>query len=208
MIWTIILLVITAAPVLYRGAQGWIRGATSEMRYVLVYLFAVLLAVRFWQPGTDLLQKGLTFDPRYVAIGVYLLLFMLAAAVAGVAIRIKADLYRSVIADPINQILGLAGGLFSGALLGASLALILSLAIPARIDEADSPILESVILWPETLATAVATHVAGISPESESRLKFPRITFSESPLDAKDPASATAAPGAILVQLYPTLTWE
>jgi len=208
MIWTITFIIIAAAPALYRAAYGWRNGASTEMRHVITYLFALLVAVRFWEPLADLLQKGLNFDLRFIAIGAYALLFAAGAVAAGVAVRIKSQAYRSVSADFLNQGLGLLAGAFSGSLLGGSLALLLGIAIPTRVTEADSAIVNALIKWPQTLTAAVESGLAGVPRGSDSAIRFPVIIFSEVPV-APDTAEAGAAePGTAVMQLQPALSWE
>jgi len=208
MIWTILLLVLAAAPALYRGWLGWSYGASTEMRHLITYLFAMLLALRFWEPFTGTLQKGLNFDPCFIAIGAYILLFVLGTAVAGFVVKIKADAYRSVSMDYINQGLGLAAGLFSGSLLGGSLALLLSLAIPSRVAEAASPMVEAAVEWPGTLASVIETHIADVPRGSAASIRFPVVKFVEVPLASGAPEATAAQPGTAVMRLHPTLDWK
>jgi len=197
------LLVIAALPVLYRAWIGWRHGASTEMRHLLVNLFGVLVAIRFWQPWTQTISGGLTFDPRWVALSAFVLLYALGSTVAGFAVRLKGQVYQSVKPDYVNRALGLLSGAFTGALLGACLLWLAMVAMPGKFDEV--PQAMSLAAWPRDMVRGIETNLAGVAPDSAGRTKYPQVVIAEVPADGTAPAEPG---GAVLMQQRGRITWQ
>jgi uncharacterized membrane protein required for colicin V production len=196
------LLVVVALLVLYRAWMGWRDGATREVRILLVNLFGVLVAVRYWQAWTEKIGAAVTFDPRWVATGAFLALYMLGVVIAGFVVRIKAPSYQSVKTDYLNQTLGLAAGVFSGLLLSACVAWITAVARPADADSFAA--MSSLRGLPRALVQNFETAV-GVAPGSSGRTRYPLVTVAEVPADPKADA---AAGGAVLMQQRGSIEWR
>jgi uncharacterized membrane protein required for colicin V production len=196
------LLAVVALLVIYRGWVGWRGGATAEVRILLVNLFGVLVAVRYWQPWSEKIGEAVTFDPRWVATGAFLALYLVGAAVAGFVVRIKAQAYQSVKADYLNQGLGLAAGVFSGLLLGACVAWITAIARPADADSMAA--MGSLRAWPRALVQSFETAV-GVAPGSPGRTRYPQVTLVEAPVE---PNADLAAGGAVLMRQKGQIDWR
>ncbi len=194
---------VTGLLMLYRGWNGWRCGATSEGRHFIVNLFAVLFAIRFWQPCAETVAGGLTFDPRWIATGTFVILYAAGGAIAGFVVNLKGQSYRSVQLDLVNNGLGVLAGLFSGALLGGCLFLLVSVGLPGEFDA--PPPLKNFAAWPENFVRGLETNIAGIAPTSPARTQFPQVTLVEVPVDAKP---GTVPDGAVLMQVRGKVTWQ
>jgi uncharacterized membrane protein required for colicin V production len=197
------LLVAALLPIIYRGWNGWQSGATTEMRHLLAYLFGALVAVHFWQPLVEAISPGLTIDPRWVAIGAFAALFAAGALVAAMAVNIKAKSYKSVKGDVINSALGAVAGAFSGALLGGSILWLATVATPGSFNDF-SPA-KALVALPQRVFRSLESGIAGISPGSESRARFPEVTIVEVPAEAE---AGTPPAGAIFMQRRGQIAWR
>lgn len=196
------LLVVVALLVLYRASMGWREGATREVRILLVNLFGVLVAVRYWQAWTERIGEAVTFDPRWVATGAFFALYAIGVVVAGFVVRVKAPSYQSVKADYLSQTLGLAAGIFSGLLLGACVAWITAVARPA--DPDSLAVMGTLRGLPKALVQNFETAV-GVAPGSPGRTRYPQVTLAEVPAD---PNADTTTGGAVLMQLRGRIEWR
>jgi uncharacterized membrane protein required for colicin V production len=196
------LLVVVVLLVFYRAWVGWRDGATREVRLLLVNLFGVLVAVRYWQAWTEAIGSGVKFDPRWVATGAFFTLYAIGVVVAGFVVRIKAPSYQSVKADHLNQTLGLAAGIFSGLLLGACVAWITAVARPTESDSLAA--LGSLRGLPRAIVQNLET-AAGVAPGSPGRTHYPQVTLAEVPTD---PKADTATGGAVLMQQRGSIEWH
>jgi hypothetical protein len=196
------LLAVVALLVLSRAWSGWRDGATKEVRFLLVNLFAVLVAVRYWEPWAEKIGSAVTFDPRWVALGAFLTLYVLGAVVAGFVVRFKAPSYQSVKADTLNQALGLAAGVFSGLLLGACVAWITAIARPADGDSLSA--MSALRAMPRAIVQNVETAV-GVAPGSPGRTKYPRPSLAEVPADS---GADAAASGAVMMLQRGRIDWH
>jgi len=197
------LLVVAALPVFYRAWIGWRHGASTEIRHLLVNFFGVLVAIRYWQPWTQTIAGGLTFDPRWVALSSFVLLYALGSAVAGFAVRLKSQVYQSVKPDYVNRGLGLLSGAFTGALLGACLLWLATVAMPGKFNAVPQAV--SLAAWPRDIVRGIETGIAGVAPDSTGRTKYPQVTVAEVPVDGAD---ASPAGGAVLMQQRGRVTWQ
>lgn len=173
---------VALAPVLLRVWQGWRCGATREIRYLLMYLFAMLVALRYWYPATDAVSQWLPRDPRLLAGGVFPVLFFVGAWLASFAIKWRAGHVQSVQANPLDNLLGAILGLFSGAIIGCSLLLIVSVELPvlmAGFDRQKFPLPADQL--PFGVFRMVERNVAGIPTQSLSRTPLPELSPGESP---------------------------
>ena len=100
------LLALAAVPVLYRGWMGARHGASSEIRYTLAIFFGVLVALRYWQPVAEKLTGAVTFDPRWVALAAFVILFAFGTAAAGLVVNLKAKVFQSVKANVADMACG------------------------------------------------------------------------------------------------------
>ncbi len=207
MIWAILAIGIAAAPAGYRAWLGWRDGATTEMRYLIVTVFGVLLALRFWEFCTSLIAGNLPADPRYVAIFVFAVLGIAGASLASLAVRLKGYPFHSPERNLPDRILGVLAGLLGGSLLGSTLAMLLVVALPSRYGGADTP---EVATLPGTLPIMFCREVeklAGIEPTSPDRTRFASVGFREEAVSEADNAP-DAAPGTVMVKLMPVLVWR
>lgn len=155
-----IILLIAAIPLLVRAWLGWRRGATTEIRSVLVYLFALLVAMRYWHPLAQSVGPALPLDAPTAAASVFFALFFVAGIGAAVITAFRGKAFQSVNANPLDQILGLAAGLFSGSILAGALLLVLSLVLPGRWQEFDpGKIPARLDHWPAAILRTVENHI-------------------------------------------------
>lgn len=155
-----IILIIATVPVLVRASLGWRRGLTTEIRSVLVYLFALLVALRYWQPVANKVTPMLPIDSAATAAWVFFALFFVASIASAVVTGLRGKVFQSVNSNPLDQILGLAAGVFSGSILAGALLLIVSLTLPARWPEFDPGRIPSrVDHWPYAILRAVEDHI-------------------------------------------------
>ena len=184
---------IALLPVLLRAWQGWRFGATREIRHTILYLFGMLVALRFWYPVTLAISQWINRDARLVAAVVFTVLFFLAAELASLAIRFRAEHFESVQENRPNQVLGSILGLVSGALLGGSLLLIFSMELPAMLpgfDPQKFPLpLEKL---PVDIFRGMEKNIAGISEQNPAHTPLPEIP----------------ATGATPAQTAPAFVWK
>ena len=171
------LFLLVLVPVLLRGWQGRRHGATREIRHCLIYLFGMLAALRYWYPVTGAVSNWFHLDPRLSAVAAFVILFLLAAAVAAFAINFRAEYLRSVHASPANDWLGAILGLFSGALIGCSLLVLAVVGMPVLkpgFDRHNFPLaLEHL---PFDAFRAIEQRVAGIPPQSPAHTPLPELS--------------------------------
>jgi uncharacterized membrane protein required for colicin V production len=170
--------VLAAIALLHRGWSGCCHGATVEVRYLLTILFAVLVAARYWQPLTEWLSASLTFDPRFIALGVFVVLLGIGGSIAGFVVKIRGEVYRSEQINYLDHALGLVAGLFSGALLAACLLWFSAVAHPVQGES--SPLVNGFVDLPRNLVGCIETSV-GVAPDSTARTRFPVVTMDEMP---------------------------
>jgi uncharacterized membrane protein required for colicin V production len=196
------ILVLALAPLLYRTWNGWRQGASVEVRYLLANLFGVLVAIRYWQPWTEKISGGLTFDPRWVAIASFVALYGLGVLVAGFVVRLKGPSYRSVKPDFANKGLGVLAGLASGFIAAASVFWLAQVARPGSFEtvpafkDAGGALRGGM----QSLETAV-----GVAPDSTGRTRYPLVTLAEVPAD---PSAGAAPEGAVLMQQRGHVAWQ
>ncbi len=196
------ILVVALLPLLYRGWNGWRYGATTEFRHLLVNFFALLVAIRYWQPVSETVSGGLTFDPRWVAVSSFILLYIAGAAIAGFAVKLKAQAYQSVKPDYSNKGLGLLAGVGSGLLLGAGVLWLAMVAQPGRFAAvAPAKFLSE---QPRAIVRDIETQV-GVAAESAGRTRYPLVTLVEMPAES---AAGPAPEGAVLMQQRGRIGWQ
>lgn len=199
--------VIAAVPALHRAWLGWRDGATVEMRTVIVTVFGVLLALRFWEFGTTLIAKNISADPRYVAIFVFVVLGIAGASLAALAVKLKSYPFHSPERNVPDQVLGVIAGLFGGSLLGGSLAMLMVIALPSRYGAEETPKFALMPgAWPALFCREVE-KLAGLEPTSPDRTRFVSVGFREEEVDVGDGAP-DADPGTRMVKLMPVLIWR
>ena len=136
---SLILILAALAVIGLRGWLGWRFGATSEMRYVLASLFAVLVAQRYWYRASTAASDIVKLDPQFVAAAMFVVIFLIAWMVGALAVNLKGEVYQSVTPNPSENVLGAICGLISGALLGGSLLLVASTAMTCLLYTSPSP---------------------------------------------------------------------
>ncbi|CAN5824267.1 hypothetical protein BH09VER1_BH09VER1_41610 [soil metagenome] len=148
---------------------GWLFGGAGVIRYLLASLFAVLLAVRYWYPATEAIGPGVSMNPLFVAGGIFACLFIIALAVAGMAVRFNAPRFQSVLSDPVDKTLGVVFGLAMGILLGGALLLDLSFftaGFTGEFDSARFPV--RLDRAPIAVFAVIESSVAGVPAESKT----------------------------------------
>jgi uncharacterized membrane protein required for colicin V production len=121
-------------PIVARASLGWRTGATFEIRHTLVYLFALLAALRYWSPALQTVQGFLPMDPRFASAGVFLALFVPAALVAALIVNLKGPFYQAVQPNPLDKGLGAVCGILSGLVLGGVLVLLCAFVMPGTVE--------------------------------------------------------------------------
>lgn len=198
----ITIVAIAALPLLYRAWQGWRFGAATEVRHLLVNFFGVLVAIRYWQPWSETISGGLTFDPRWVALTSFVLLYGIGALVAGFVVNLKGEAYKSVKFDFANRGLGVLVGIGSGAILGVCVLWLAQLAKPGSLQDVAE--VKTAVETPRDVVRSLETAV-GMAADSTGRTRYPQVTLVEMPADG----SAGPAPeGAVLMQQRGRLAWQ
>jgi Uncharacterized membrane protein, required for colicin V production len=170
----LIIFLVALVPVVVRTVLGWRGGATLEMRHVLVYLFSLLAALRYWKPGTELALEMFSGDPQILGALVFLLAYVVAAVLAGFLVNLRGEFYQSVAPNKFDNALGALCGLVSGTLLGGTLLLFAAFLLPGRVgnfDAAKYPV--RLDLVPVRIFQTIETGVAGVAPDSPARTQFP-----------------------------------
>lgn len=198
--WDTAIWIAALGPVIYRAWEGWRNGVAFEMRRVVAYLFAMLLALLFWQKATVSLADSVAFAPRWSALCTFLIVFGLGYLVAGFAVRIRAVSFQSVASNPADSVLGLLAGVFSGSLLGGAAVLMLSLATPAATEAKGA--LGAIRDWPFTVYRFLEENVAGVSPGSPTRARFPEVAVVRNPVDENVQPNEN---GEVLARIEPKL---
>lgn len=179
---SLIILIVALLLVALGGWRGWRHGAASELRHLLANLFAVLVALRYWQPLTLWLEIYVKVPVQFLAAAVFLILFILAWIAAAYVVNFCGSKFQSVQIDRMDSSLGALAGVFGGALLGGSLMLVLAVALPGRVDgitEVRYPLpLEQV---PIQTCRMVQTCVAGIPADSSAATRFPEVQLTSEP---------------------------
>ncbi len=207
MIWTILAIVALAGPTLYRAWLGWRDGAATEMRIVIVALFAVLLALHFWKPATDFLVGALPTNPRFLALAAFTGLTAIGVAAAGFAVRLKGYSFFEKKSNRVDQLLGVAAGLVSGALIGSTFALVLVIALPVYFADPEKPdMAQKIGVWPMRLCREVE-RLVGVPTGSAARTKFPAIQFEQREIEPDDDAPEAEA-GMRMVVREPVVVWR
>ena len=196
------LLVLAAVPFLYRGWAGMRYGASVEIRQALMFLFGTLVAIRYWQPCVEKVSGSVTFDPRWVALGVFVVLFTLGCLVAGLVVQVKGKAFQSVKSNYFDNVLGLVAGLFSGSLLGVCLLWLATVAAPGKFDSAT--VAHRVIDWPRDVFQCIETRV-GVAPDSAARTRYPVVTLVPVPVN---PAAGATPEGDVLMQMRGEIAWQ
>lgn len=177
----LILFFVALVPVLWRGWLGWKMGATSELRFLIVALFGLLVALRYWYQTTAALTHLLPVDPQYLAAGVCIVLFLAAAALAGLVVNLKGEVYQSVQANYLDSGLGVLSGLFGGGLIAASILLAASVALPGKVEGFDVKKYPMALHeYPAALFRELEKNVANIEQASTARTPLPSLELSES----------------------------
>lgn len=177
-------------PAAYRAWQGWTHGAAAEVRHLVVNVFGLLVAIRYWQPWTEALAGGLSFDARIVALAAFVLLYALGALVAAFVVRLRAPTYRAVGREPLQQALGVVAGGFSGLLLTGTILWMGTIAAPGKFD--DLAPARDLAAWPQAFYQSVERTLAGVPAGSPERTRFPAVTVAPSPIGA--PSEAGVVP--------------
>jgi len=159
----LIILLLALVPVVLRTWIGWRLGATFEMRHLLAALFAMLVALRYWHPASMAASSVIALDARSLAAVVFLFLFIVAWVLAALVVNLRGEVVQSVAPNPLDHVLGGASGLISGALLGGSLLLVLTVATSGALDTQ----------FPVQVFRIVEEHVAGVSPANPAHTLFP-----------------------------------
>lgn len=170
----LILFFVALVPVLWRGWLGWKMGATSELRFLIVSLFGLLVALRYWYQTTAALTDFLPIDPQYLAAGVCIVLFLAAAALAGLVVNLKGEVYQSVQTNYLDSGLGVVSGLLGGGLIAASILLAASVALPGKVEGFDVKNYPMALHeYPAALFRELEKNVAHIEQASTAHTPLP-----------------------------------
>jgi len=181
MAWELIIFLLALILTGLRVWMGWRLGATAEMRYVLAFLFAMLVSLRYWHPLTAAVSGLITIDPQILAAGVFALIFVLAWMLAALVVNLRGEVYQSVLPNPVDNGLGALCGLVSGALLGGSVMLFFAIALPGKFGgfEPDHfPVRLNHI--PIGTFRFIEEDVAGMPADSPAHTLFPSVNVEHS----------------------------
>lgn len=185
----LLLLLIACVPIIVRAWIGWRRGASFEVRSLIVYLFATLAAVRFWYPASRALAEWVPLDPQFLAAVVFGILFAAAMIPAALAVNLRGPVIESVAANPVNTVCGALAGILSGSLISGALLVIAVLVLPSRVEGFDPgkmPVRLDEI--PGAVFRVIESRVAGVPADDPARSPLPRVL----------PAAETNAPPQIV----------
>jgi len=178
----LIILVLGLLPIVLRMWVGWNSGATREIRYTLVYLFALLAAMRYWHATTELVKNHAPFDPQIVAALVFAIIFLAFGFLAALAVNLRGTFYQSVLPNPTDQVLGAMLGAVSGALLGGAFVMVCAFTLSGKLDGFDaSKIPGHYDQIPVQLFQMAESQIAGIPQDSLSSTVFPQPAALRSP---------------------------
>lgn len=200
----IFILVLAVAAISYRGWQGWCAGAATEIRHSLMLIFGMLLAIRYWQSVAESLTKAISFDPRWITIGTFILLFSIGAVFLGVLVGLKGQTFQSVERNYLDHVLGLAAGLFTGVLVGASIVWLSTIATPGRFGS--EKLAQSFLGIPRDVFCAIETGV-GVAPDSAGRTHYPEASLVEVPVDPSS-VDVSVPEGSMLMQQRGQISWQ
>jgi hypothetical protein len=114
----------------------------------------------------------------------------------------RAKFYKSVKANYVDSVLGLFGGLFSGALLAACILWVAAIAMPGKFSTL--PQVQSLIELPRGVIASLET-AAGVAPGSTGRTKYPVVSMVDVQIED---ASGTLAAGSVLMQRRGRIDWK
>ncbi len=207
MIWTILAIAAVAGPAIYRVWMGWRDGATTEMRYLIVTVFAVLLALHFWEPATKFLVSNVSVDPRYLALVVFIGLIAVGSFGAGLAVRLKGYGFHQQRENRVDQVLGAVVGLASGALIGSTFLMVLVIALPVYFaDPEKSDTAQRIGVWPMQFCRQVEA-LASVGPGSPDRTRFPAVKFELRDAGSGDDVPEAQAGERMMVK-KPVIVWR
>jgi Colicin V production protein. len=202
MTWDILIPVCLGVPILFAAWHGWTYGATFEFRHLLAHLFALLTAMWFWQSANQAVAGMFGLDARLCAAIAFVCAYAVAFGVAGYAVAIKAPAYRSVQANPFDQLLGAVTGLFTGSIIGGAIILILTLVTPPTIQLSETALVARE--WPSRVFR-LAERIAGIPADSPERALLPAIEYRE---ERADPNAPPGENGMVMMRVIPSLVWK
>lgn len=202
MIWDILIPVCIGVPILLAGWHGWTYGATFEMRHLLAHLLALLTAMWFWESANEALAGTFRGDSRLMAAIAFACLYGAGFAVAGYAMGLKAPAYYSVEANPLDQILGVVTGLFTGSIVGGAIVLLVTLVTPPNIQLSETALVARE--WPARVFR-LAERAAGIPADSAARAALPEIEYHE---ERADPNAPPGENGMVVMRIVPSVIWK
>ncbi len=171
-----LLVLLALVPILVRAWIGWRRGATSEVRSLIVYLFATLAALRFWYPASRMLAGLIPLEPQFLAAVVFGVLFAVAVIPAALAVNLRGPVIDGVFANPINAICGALAGILSGSLIAGALLTIAVLVLPARaegFDPGKMPVRLDEI--PGAVFRTIESRAAGVPADDPAHSPLPHF---------------------------------
>lgn len=176
MLLPLIIFLIALLPVALRAWMGWNLGATREIRYLLTGLFASLVALRYWYLATMAAADFIPLDPRFLAVGVFGIIFSAAWILASLTVNLNGEFYQSVLPNPLDKVLGAVSGLLSGAVLGGSLLLVLAVGLTGKFENFDTtqfPV--RLDQFPIATFQMVEQCAADVPAESAAHTWFPQL---------------------------------
>lgn len=202
MTWDILIPVCLGVPILLAAWHGWSYGATYEFRHLLTHLIALLAAMWFWQSTNQAITGAFKLDARLAAAIAFACVYGVAFAIAGYAVALKAPAYCSVEANPLDQILGILAGLFTGSIVGGAIVLILTLVTPPNVQLSETALVARE--WPARVFR-LAERIAGIPADSPERASLPAIEYHE---ERADPNAAPSEDGMVMMRIAPSIVWK
>ncbi len=170
------LVLVALVPIIVRAWIGWRRGASFEVRSLIVYLFATLAAVRFWYPASRALAGWVPLDPQFLAAVVFGILFLAAMIPAALAVNLRGPVIESVSANPVNTVCGALAGILSGSLISGALLAIAVLVLPSRVEGFDP---EKMPVWFDgfsvTVFRAVESRIARVPSDDPAHSPLPHV---------------------------------
>lgn len=184
----LIVFLVALLPIVLRGMLGWRAGATLELRHTLVYLFSMLAALRYWKPATEFALVIVSMDPQVVSTIVFLAIYLAAALLSGLIVNLRGEFYQSVAPNRLDNGLGAACGVLSGALLGGVVLLLCAFLLPGKVENfnaAKFPV--RLDQFPAWVFQKIETGVGQVGVNSSARTQFPVPPAVEPPAPVPEP---------------------
>ena len=154
---------------------GWKNGGAAVLRYALVALFGVLVALRYWHLAFAFVTRFLPSMPQgYLAAGLFIALFVLAGGLAGAVVNLKVPGFQNVFNSVPENIIGAILGLFTATLVSGVLLIAASLIAPSLSQPYDAgKLLARIDRFPVVVFQTLEEKIAGIPDVSPAHTPLP-----------------------------------